>query len=236
MGEAPLEAPTEFDPTSVRGLVFDLDGTLIDSYGAIAASLNAARVRFGLEALSEPEVRRRVGHGLERLVAELVGPDRVEQAVRIFRDEYSRVYASGTSVLPGVAATLRALHERGYVLAVASNKPARFSRAILETLELIDLFVTVEGPDTAGVTKPEPAMVRRCLRAMRLQAGEAIYVGDMVLDVETANRAGLAVVLVPGGSCDRPSLAHTGRPLLDSLADLLELLPGSPAIRQARGR
>ena len=90
--------------------------------------------------------------------------------------------------------------------------------------DYVELF-PAEGPDTAGTTKPDPSMIGRCLRAMDVPPEAAIYVGDMVLDVETASRAGVRVVLVPGGSSDRAELAGTGATVLGSLRELPDLLP-----------
>jgi phosphoglycolate phosphatase len=209
----------------VRGVVFDLDGTLVDSYDAIAASLNAARESFGLEPLSEADVRRRVGRGLEALMADVLGPERATAGALIFRERYASVYATRTKPLPGALETVRELHARGFRLSVASNKLARFGRPILEQLGMAAFLDAIEGPDTAGTTKPDPAMLGRCLRAMDVSSEEAIYVGDMVLDFETASRAGVRVVLVLGGSSDRAELAATGATLLGSLRELPERLP-----------
>lgn len=214
------------DPSRVRSLIFDLDGTLVDSYTAITASLNHACGHFGLPPFAAEQVRLMVGHGLEHLVAEVLGEDRVQTGVRLFREHYAKVYAEGTFPLPEALETIRTLRERGYGMAVASNKPAHFSEAILAAFDMLTYFDSVEGPDTAGVTKPEPTMVRRCLQAMQVTADRALYIGDMVLDVETASRAGLAVVLVPGGSSPEDELRRTGAPVLSSLAGLLEMLQG----------
>jgi len=221
----------------LRAVIFDLDGTLVDSYVAIARSLNHARAAYELPALPVDEVRRSVGHGLEQLIARWVGPDRVEDGVRLFRECYSRVYAEGTRALPGAAETLETLGNAGFGMCVASNKPARFSIAILESLDLLRWFRAVHGPDTTGVTKPDPRMLRRCLEELRVEPDDAIYVGDMALDVETADRAGLEVFLVPGGSSGSEELLATGRRVLRELADLPRILvdPGGRAIRPVGG-
>ncbi len=224
MGE-PADPPL----AGVRGVVFDLDGTLVDSYAAIAASVNAARARFGLDPLGEPDVRRRVGRGLESLMSDVVGPADAAEGVRIFRAHYATVFAEGTAALPGAIETVGALHERGYRLSVASNKIARFGRPILERLGMARFLSAVEGPDTSGATKPDPAMIARCLSAMAVRREAALYVGDMVLDVETASRAGVRVLLVPGGSSTPAELAGTEVPVLASLRDVLRLLPGPAA-------
>jgi 2-phosphoglycolate phosphatase len=205
--------------------VFDLDGTLVDSYAAITESVNAARSALGFEPMEEAEVRRHVGRGLEHLMEELVGPEHVEQGVRVFRERYAQVYREGTRARPGAVMTLRELRRRGFRLAVASNKPARFSELILKDLGMLEHLATVQGPDRAGSTKPEPTMIRLCLEAMGVRPEEAAYVGDMTLDVETAAEAGVPVILVPGGSTPEAELRSTGHRILGSLRQLLLILP-----------
>jgi phosphoglycolate phosphatase len=213
------------DWAQVGAIVFDLDGTLIDSYAAIAESLNHARAFWDLPALPISAVRLLVGHGLEALVADHVGADRVERGVLLFREKYAAVFAEKTRALPGASQALESLYGRGYRLAVASNKPARFSRPILERLKMLGWLSFVAGPDTAGSTKPEPQMIRSCLAAMQIEPQRSLYVGDMVLDVESADRASVGVALVTGGSATRSDLQRTGRPVLTDLGELLELLP-----------
>jgi len=209
----------------VRGIVFDLDGTLVDSYGPIASSLNHARRHFGLPPLAPAFVRSCVGRGLDTLVAEQIGPQRVEEGVRLFREHYATVYAVGTFALPQVRETLKRLRAAGYVMGVASNKPARFTVPILERLSLREPLGRVMGPDLVGSHKPEPEMIHRCLSEMGVDRSAAIYVGDMLLDVESAARAGVPVVLVPGGSSSSEELRRTGQRVLGSFGELPSLLP-----------
>jgi phosphoglycolate phosphatase len=220
-----VETP-ELDPRSVRGIVFDLDGTLIDSYVPIAASLNHARQAFDLPPLPVDAVRRCVGRGLDSLIADLVGPDRIEDGVRLFRERYAEVHADGTVALPEVPETLRALRKAGYRMAVASNKPARFSEPILARLGLLPAIDCVMGPDVVDSHKPEPTMIHRCLESLEVRPEESVYVGDMVLDVESAARAGVPVLLVPGGSSTAEELGRTGQRLLRSFAELRVWFPG----------
>ncbi len=211
----------------VRGIIFDLDGTLIDSYAAITESLNHARAHYGLAALDAEFVRLRVGRGLECLVAELVGDDRVDNGVALFRQRYSEVYLDVTQPLTGAAESLERLHRSGYRLAVASNKPARFSKPILEHLSMGAYLSCVAGPDTVGVTKPDPRMLNHCMSQLGLAAGETLYVGDMLLDIRSADQAAVDVVLVCGGSATREELQGAKRPVLDSIADLPDWLRDS---------
>ncbi len=219
--------PPPLRPAQVRGVVFDLDGTLVDSYAAIACSLNHARTGLGLAPLDPALVRRRVGFGLEALIAELVGPQHVAAGVRLFRERYAEVFATGTAALPGAQQAVLSLAARGFRLAVASNKPARFSTPILAELGMLAGLACVAGPDIVGSTKPDPEMIRFCLRAMALDRSAALYVGDMPLDVLSAARAGVSVVLVAGGSGERAELEQSGQRVVESLAELPDLLPVS---------
>ena len=222
-----MRPPHPLAQTRVRGIVFDLDGTLVDGYAGIATGVNAARHAFGLPALTVDDVRGRVGLGLSHLMDDVVGPARAAQGATIFRSVYDRVCVEQTHAVPDLVATLAALRARGIRLSVASNKPAVFSRRILESLAVRTQFDAIEGPETAGALKPDPAMILACLRAMDVPPGEALYVGDMPIDADAGAAAGVTVVLVCGGSCSKDELAATGRPVLDSLADVLGLLPGT---------
>ncbi len=204
-----------------RALVFDLDGTLVDSYGPIATSLNAARAAFGKEPVTLEQVRRDVGHGLENLVAQHLGADNVAEGVRVFRATYEQVFAAGTRALDGVPAVPLDLARRGFRLAVASNKPARFGARIVAQVGLGEAVPLVLGPDLDVPPKPEPTMLRRALRGLGVTADEAIYVGDMPLDVLTAREAGVRHVLVPTGSASlRELLATPGAFVMSDLHEL----------------
>src|SRR6266851_5770910 len=113
-------------------VVFDLDGTLIDGYAAIGDALAFAMGRLGISALSPGEVRGMVGHGLERLLEQAVGAERSAEGVRLFRERYPEVAVAKSHLLPDVERVLALLADRGHRMAVASNKPARFSRMILD--------------------------------------------------------------------------------------------------------
>jgi phosphoglycolate phosphatase len=209
-------------------LLFDLDGTLVDSYEPIARSLNSVRAACGLPPLPLAEVRRRVGHGLESLIEANVGPARVREGVTLFRETYRQVFRAGTRLLPGVAATLETLSARGYRMGVVSNKPAYFTTEILSALGLSRHFGPVRGPDATSPPKPDPAMVRGALRELDAGEDETILIGDMSVDILTARSAGVRVWAVPGGSESRDSLrASAPDLLLDRFEDLASLLPAT---------
>ena len=209
----------------VRGVVFDLDGTLVDGYDGIAAAVNAARAAFGLPAMTTDDVRGRVGLGLSHLMEDVCGPERALLGATIFRGVYDRVGVEQTRPVAALGATLAALRARGFRLSVASNKPAVYSIRILERLGVRPHFDAILGPETAGAVKPDPAMILACLRAMSVANDEALYVGDMTLDAESGARADVPVVLVCGGSSSREALVRTGQPVIEALSDLLDVLP-----------
>jgi len=208
----------------VHGVVFDLDGTLVDAFPGLTTAANAARAAVGEPPLAPEAVRRMVGGGVERLVALAVGAERVAQALPVFRETYARVCAEQTDALPDARPTLEALSVAGLKAAVASNKPVEFTERILATLGLRRYLAAVAGPETAGALKPEPAMLRRCLVALGIEAAGALYVGDMPMDVIAGERAAVRVVLVGGGAAPVRELRATGATVLARLYDLVSML------------
>ncbi|HKB08907.1 MAG TPA: HAD-IA family hydrolase [Candidatus Polarisedimenticolia bacterium] len=216
----------------IRGIIFDFDGTLIDSYEAIAESLNHVRTSFSLPAIPAEEIRPMVGHGLEKLIAKAVGSERVDEGIRLFRQSYASLCERKTSILPQVKETLDALDRRGYQMAIATNKPSYFARDILRALEIDHLFVEVLGPNDVERPKPDPEMIEIIIMRIGLSPEEIVYVGDMPLDVEVGRRAGVAVYAVPTGSASRDALLEA-RPdrLLHRFSDLLAFLPAVSGAR-----
>jgi phosphoglycolate phosphatase len=217
-------------------VVFDLDGTLIDGYAAIGDALAFAMNRLGVAELAPEHVRGMVGHGLERLLEQAVGAERADEGVRLFRERYPEVAVEKSHLLPDVAHVLATLEGRGHRMAVASNKPARFSQMILDAKGIAPRFCAIGGPDAETPAKPDPAMLRRLMRAAGFPPHNTIVVGDMEVDFEFGRAAGCRVVLIPGGSRSRESLAAVDADaLLERVADLPAWLAGiSPAAEDHR--
>jgi len=207
-----------------RAAVFDLDGTLLDSYAGIHDSLGAVLEHFGRPAVTIEETRWLVGHGLEALVAKVLPEEMRAEAAERFRFRYKVNAPRLTRLMPGAELVVTELWRRGVPLSIASNKPAVFSRQLLAGFGLAELFAFVGGPDLGFPEKPDPSMVLAALGAMGLPAAETLYVGDMTVDVATARAAGLPVAVVPLGSSTREELEAL-RPdlLLPALTDVLGL-------------
>ncbi|HTO74572.1 MAG TPA: HAD-IA family hydrolase [Thermoanaerobaculia bacterium] len=203
-------------------VVFDLDGTLIDGYAAIGDALGYAMTRLGLPGPDAARVRAMVGHGLERLLEQAAGPERAAEGVRLFRQRYPEVAVEKSHLLPGVLDVLHALEAKGLALAVASNKPAAFSRLILEAKGVARFFQAIEGPSPEMPAKPDPAMLVSAMRRAGADTAATLAVGDMEVDAEFARAAGCRVVLVPSGSRSREELEDVDA---DALLDDLRQLP-----------
>ena len=181
-------------------VVFDLDGTLIDSYRAVTTSMNAARAAFDLPPLPRETITRRVGEPLEQLIGELVDTSDVERGVTAFRECYARVFLEQSAPIPHAVAAVSRLAEAGAALAVASNKPARFGRKLLEAFELSPPIRVVLGPEPELPPKPDPTMIRRAMEQLGTDPSETLYVGDVPLDRLSGERAGVDVALVATGA------------------------------------
>jgi 2-phosphoglycolate phosphatase len=214
------------DGSSIRAVMFDFDGTLADSYPAISASVNHVRAQHGLAPLPIDDVRRFVGRGPAYLIEHTVPVGDVERNTAKYKAHHPSVMLSGTHLFPGVADALGVLKQRGYHLAVCSNKPRRFTVELMDYFKLGAIIDLIVGPEDVPRPKPAPDMLKKALRQLGVSSRAALYVGDMVVDIETARGASTAVWVVPTGSNDRATL-EAGKPdrVLDNLGELVELLP-----------
>jgi 2-phosphoglycolate phosphatase len=206
---------------TLRAVLFDFDGTLVDSYPAITASVNHVRGLHGLPPLELEEAKRWVGRGAGFLLAHTVPAGDPDANAAAYRAHHPSVLHSGTRLMPGAADLLRLLHGRGLRLGVCSNKPVAFTRDLVSHLGIAPLLDAVLGPEDVARPKPAPDMLLAGLKRLGVASGEALYVGDMSVDVETARGAGVAVWVVATGSEGRDALERA-RP--DRLfADLREM-------------
>jgi phosphoglycolate phosphatase len=210
---------------ATRAVLFDFDGTLADSYPAITASVNYVRAAHGLPPLAESQVRPHVGRGPVHLLQMTVPGGEVGADLARYRTHHPSVMIEGTHLFPGVAETLQALHHAGLFLAICSNKPVAFTRGLLDHFGLKPVFTAILGPEDVTHPKPAPDLLLAALARLSVRADEALYVGDMDVDVLTARAADVRVWVVPTGSSSLATL-QSAKPdrLLDTFRDLLSLL------------
>jgi phosphoglycolate phosphatase len=202
--------------------LFDFDGTLADSYAAIAASVNHIRALRGHGPLSVEEVKIHVGRGPEHLLSHTVPDSRIEHDLQRYRTHHPTIMASMTTLLPGARETLRRLDEAGKKIGLCSNKPRLFSADLLRHLKIAEHFDLILGPEDVEAPKPAPDMLLKAIERLGVPVAEVLYIGDMVVDIETARRAGVTVWVVPTGS-EKEGTLRAARPdrLLRDLEELL---------------
>lgn len=207
---------------SYAAVLFDFDGTLADSYGAIAASVNHVRGLRGLPALSVDDVKRYVGRGAAYLLTQTVPGGRLADDMAAYYVHYSSVMLALTHLLPGAAALLAALHRQGKKLGLCSNKPRQFSQRLLEHLGVAAYFGAVLGPEDVPSPKPAPDMLVRAIDRLGVTHDQALYVGDNLVDIQAARSAGVQIWAVPTGSWERANLEAAKPDRL--LTDLQEMV------------
>ena len=210
--------------SAIHAIVFDLDGTLIDSVRDLAASVNHTLDRLGLPGRSEEEVRTMIGDGARKLLTRALGPGREEsldQALSQFLDHYGRHCTDHTVLLDGVIPTLEDLGQ-SKKLAVLTNKPHRFAEQILTALGVRDFFTEIIGGDSLGVKKPAPAGLLHLAATWSLDPAEILMVGDHATDIATGRAAGCPVVFLEGSIGESRGL--TPAAVIHSLAELPELM------------
>ncbi len=192
-------------------ILFDLDGTLIETAPEICDAVNDTLRHFEMAEVTQQQVNDWIGHGTrELLIQALVHAGRTEvAAVRAsdslaliaaeFDKHYQNRCGTRSHLYPQVRETLTALRERGVKLAVVTNKEGRYTTTVLDAHQLMPLFDRVVSGDALPTKKPDPAGIHSCLAAFGVPRQRALFVGDSSIDVATARNAGVTVWALPYG-------------------------------------
>lgn len=190
-------------------VIFDLDGTLVDSVADLQVAVARALEEEGEPPLELATIRAFIGNGAPRLIKRVmqhrfgrVDPQRHQDLLRRFMHHYETAPTARTELYPFVAECLRELAFKGHQLALCTNKPSAISQRILEELGIAAHFSAIVGGDTLPVKKPDPAPLRAAAAALGKRS--TLYVGDSEIDSETAERAGLPFLLFTEGYRKRP--------------------------------
>jgi len=212
---------------TLRAILFDFDGTLADSFDAIIWSTNHVRVLNGLPELPPDDIRCKIGWGLPHLMSVIAPHVPVDTAVAQYREHHATVMEKGTRLFPGVIETLTTLQKQNYRMGVCSNKAVHFTREIIGILKISHFFECIMGPeDVGGNPKPAPDMLHAAMKCLNVATDEVLYIGDMIIDVQTARAAGVPVWVIPSGTqTEQTLLAEKPDRLLPTFPDLLSALP-----------
>ena len=177
--------------SAYKGIIFDLDGTLIDSFSAIYESFNYTMEKLGLQQYAYEDVLKTIGLPLEDVMAGIRGVEDAAHAVRMFRSHYEEIYLDKTTLLRGVQQVVEKLYHDGYHMAVSTNKLGKYSRSLLDHLGIGKYFKTIVGIGDGLKNKPHPDTIERILSEFRLPKDEVVYIGDSLIDAQTAENAGI---------------------------------------------
>jgi len=235
-----LSLPLPFSLPSVRGVIVDLDGTMVDTLGDFEAALNRMLAELDLPPVSRALVERTVGKGSEHLIRSVLehqlalsevhaqgrlgagrADELMEPAWRIYQRHYLEINGAFSDVYPGVLAALRQWQASGLQLACLTNKPLDFARPLLKAKGLDVFFEQVFGGDSFERKKPDPLPLHKTCEALGTLAAQTLMVGDSENDGLAARAAGCPVVLVSYGyNHGRPIREVDADGYVDSLAEL----------------
>jgi phosphoglycolate phosphatase len=212
----------------VRLLVFDLDGTLVDSKRDLALSVNAMRKEMGLAPLALELVSSCVGHGVTLLVRRSLGSqatdENVEKGLAFFLDYYRQHMLDNTTPYPGVSEALEKL--KGRKMAVLTNKPVNFSREMISRLGFAPYFSYVYGGNSFPQKKPDPAGLHKLMEDLQVSARETVMVGDSDTDILTGKNAGVLTCGVTYGFGAQTLEKVSPDLIIDDMRELPPLLNG----------
>lgn len=204
-------------------IIFDLDGTLIDSSEDIAWAVNMTLRQIGFEGLSYQAIKERIGWGVKMLLEKVLPEEKqdlLEEARSIFMGHYSGHLLVKSKLYPGVMDVLN--HFKNQKLAVATNKPFNLTEKILDGLNISGYFKKVVGGDGVQNKKPAPEAIEIILRELRVSPENSVFVGDSKIDIEAGKKAGIITIGAAYGFRGRQELEEAGADVI--INDIKELI------------
>ena len=194
----------------IKLIIFDLDGTLINAYPAIIRSFNYTMQKMGYSRKDNLTIRRAVGWGDENLLKPFIKRSDLKKAILLYRRHHQTTLIKDSRLFPGVEMILRYFKNEGYKLAIASNRPTKFSRILIHHLKIAEYFDYLLCADRLRYGKPHPAILNKIMRRFSLGRRETLYIGDMVIDIQAARAARIKSVIVTTGSSTKQEIRKQG--------------------------
>lgn len=191
---------------SIRTVLFDLDGTLIDHFRTIYRCYRHALEQMGLEPVSYEKVKATVGGGIRVTFSRLVAPEHVDEGVRLWGEKFSEIWQEGIDVLPGVEEWIPRLHAAGYQLGIYTNKEGYVARDIAAFLGWESYFAVIRGRLDTPWVKPAAELTEEVLTTLNAAPASTILIGDSPFDLETARRGGIRGYAIATGSHNEEQL------------------------------
>ena len=213
-----------------QAIIFDLDGTLLNTIGDLTDSMNLTLSRFGFEGHDQESYKYFIGDGIENLVQRALPPENRQEAmiarvVAAMREEYALRWDKKTHPYPGIPELLDALSQRGWPISILSNKPDDSTRMVVAKLLPKWAFQIVLGARPSVPKKPDPAAALEIAGLLHLAPDQFVYMGDTGTDMKTAVEAGMFPVGVLWGfRTAQELLAHGAKVLIEKPLDLLQYL------------
>lgn len=206
-------------------VIFDLDGTLIDAYAAIAVGINQTLQSLGYSQQESEVIKRTVGRGVEKLIMPFIEEKDYQRAVEIYLKSQEILLPKMTKLLPGAKDVLKELKGKGCQLAIASNRPFSFSEPLLKKLKIARYFSLVLCADQINSYKPNPKILHSIMKKLNIPPEETVYVGDMALDAETGKRAKVKTFIVLTGSSNKQeAIAAKPFKIINQISEILFLI------------
>jgi 2-phosphoglycolate phosphatase len=212
----------------LKAVLFDLDGTLVDSEKDIAEAANYTREHYGLKRVPDTTIAQYVGNGVYTLLEKSLGTTdqaKIQEAYEVFQSHYRVHCADFTKPYPGAFDLLNALKKKNIKMGVVSNKPQEFTTSVLEKLNLAPYFEVAFGPEATTNRKPHPEPLLVALEKLGAQPSEAVMVGDSIVDIQAAQAGQIKVAVFTHGYGTRKVL-NSGNPdwIVDSFQELIPIL------------
>lgn len=214
---------------TIKGMIFDLDGTLLDTIEDLRDSVNLAMDRFGYARYTSADIKQKIGDGMKVLIRRCLDEEAsetlVDEVIQVFLQDYNRRQFDKTAPYDGILDMLHTLNAKGIQVGVISNKQNANTQSIVAHYFKEIAFTFVSGEIQGIDRKPDPTLTLRCVDAMKLKSDEILYVGDTKVDMLTGHNAGLKTVGVTWGFRDRQELIdHSADFLVDHPGELLKFI------------